>query len=153
MKNEKSLNVLVVEDNKLNAEVLSKFIKTNAKVDNIEVQTLQEVDRVTDEIKRNEVKPHMVILSEPSQGKIKFTSEIPARISQIKKVSPASQVVVLSTPNKMEAILETFRSGAFDVVVKDEHASKNVVNSIHRFLNSQDENTAFKKQRELATAH
>ena len=153
MKNEKSLNVLVVEDDKLNAEILRKFIKSNVKVSDIEVQTIHNADSILDEIKKSEMKPHVVILSEPSLGKIKFASEIPSRINQIKKVNPLSEVIVLATPDKVVQVIDTFRSGAFDVVLKDEHTEKNVVNSLHRYLNRQDENIAVKKQTALVNAH
>lgn len=153
MKNEKSLNVLVVEGNKLNGEVLSKFIKSNAKVDSMEVQTINEVDGVLDEIKRNDVKTHMVILSEPEHSKSKFADEVQSCINQIKKVSPESKVVVLSTPTKVEGAIEFFRSGAYDVVLKDQHASKNVVNSINRFEKRREEKWAGKKQSELSNTY
>jgi len=153
MKNEKSLNVLLVEDDKMNAEVLKKFIKSNAKVDELEVQTINEVDRVLTEIQKSELKPQVIILSEPANGKIKFANEVPSRINQIKKLIPASEVIVLSTPNKVETVIDTFRSGAYDVVLKDEHTSKNVVNSIHRFLTGREEKSAAKKQKELSTTY
>ena len=153
MKNESKLNVLVVEDNKLNGEVLSKYIKANVDVEEMEVQTIHQAERLLDEIKVKEVKPHIVILSEPAQDKIKFTDEIPSRIKQIKKVSPASEVIILSTPNKVETILENFRAGAFDVVVKDEHGSKNITKSIQRFFNNQTEKVLVGKQREHVTTY
>src|SRR5580765_2832543 len=114
MKNEKNLNVLLVEDDKMNAEILKKFIKTNAKVDGLEVQTINEVDRVLSEIQKSDVKPHVIILSEPTHCKIKFGNEVPSRIHQIKKLIPSSEVIVLTTPNKVEAVIDTFRSGAYD---------------------------------------
>ena len=62
-------------------------------------------------------------------------------------------MIVLATPDKVVQVIDTFRSGAFDVVIKDEHTEKNVVNSLHRYLNRQDENIAVKKQTALVNAH
>lgn len=153
MKNVKSLNVLVVEGDKLNAEALRKFIKVNARIEELSLEIIHEADRFLDEIKKKAVKPHFVILSEPVHGKIKFATEVPSRINEIKKISPASKIIVLSTFNNVETVIETFRSGAYDVVLKEKHASKNVVNSINRFLNSQEEETDDKKQRELVASN
>lgn len=138
MKNENNFTILLIEKDQLIIELIKKYIISHTKIQSLSIESISDPDHVFNIFKKHHSKPNLIILSEPVQH-IQFSKEIPSRIQQIKKVSPDTEVLIISNPLNVEQVLYTFRSGAFDLIIKDEHTNKNILNAIHRlYLRQQD---------------
>jgi Response regulator containing CheY-like receiver, AAA-type ATPase, and DNA-binding domains len=122
MSHEKSI-VFIVEDDAAFNKLISAYIKTKAEY---EVYSFLSGEECLEKINR---KPDVVLMDYD----LPFRDGIEV-MSVFKKKSPASIFIFLSGQTNVKVAVEALKEGAFDYIVKDNHAKENALNKIDQAL-------------------
>ncbi len=122
MSHEKSI-VFIVEDDAAFNKLISSYIKTKTEY---EVYSFLSGEECLEKINR---KPDVVLMDYD----LPFRDGIEV-MSVFKKKSPASIFIFLSGQTNVKVAVEALKEGAFDYIVKDNHAKENALNKIDQAL-------------------
>ena len=120
--NTQAINVFIVDENRqmdkgLKQTLADKFGKS------LKISTFQRAESC---LKRVDKNTHFAIL-------VSFVEAVRknAMLKTIKMINPETEVVILSHNDNIETIIESFRAGATDYIIKDSNANRNVVADIY----------------------
>lgn len=119
------LNLFIVDDNKSMVMAL-KFYLSNRFGTSLNISTFDDGESCLEEV---DEKTNIVILDYFMEGKNGL--EV---LKAIKKINPKTEVIMLSCNEDMGLVIETFRNGATDYIVKAPSAWKTLTNLIERII-------------------
>lgn len=137
MKNEKIINLFIIEDNALYATALKQFLQTN--LENftyaVSITEFKTSESCTEALNKNKhIKPDIIILDYFLNNQSTEAMNGLNAMFHLKIFHPEVEVIFLSSQDKMEVAVESLRTGAFDYIVKDEFAFQNVLSSVRECL-------------------
>ncbi|MFM9007694.1 MAG: response regulator [Bacteroidota bacterium] len=121
-KTKKARVIFVIEDNLLQQELLSDYIKSRYKVD---VHSFSNGD---DALNKLDLNPDLVFLDynlELGGGTIPTGVQV---LKQIKSRNPNTPVVMLTLQDQLSICIDCMKHGAYDYIVKGENAFKRMEN-------------------------
>ena len=133
MKNEKIINLFIVEDDIIYATALKQFLQTNLKNFNynISIQEFKTGESCIGWLDcYNSIKPDIIILDYFLNSRLTHAMNGVDALSQIKIYFPEVKIILHSGQQKMEVAVQALKAGAFDYVVKNEFGFMNVLNAI-----------------------
>ena len=136
MKNEKIINLHIIEDNALYAAALKQFLESNLENFNyaVSITLFKTSEGCIEALNRSKIKPDIIILDYFLNSQFNDAMNGLNALFHLKVFNSEVEVIFLSGQDKMEITVESLRTGAFDYIVKDEFAFQNVLSSVQECL-------------------
>ncbi len=125
--------VFLVDDDSMFIQALRKALSDNMKLDIVCFQTGEDCLK---SINMQENIPDVVVLDYYLDTGIASAMNGIAVLKKIKRTSPDTEVIMLSSQDNMNVTLATLKNGAYDYVIKGESAFLKVENLIMHITNS-----------------
>ncbi len=129
----KKFKIFLVDDDRMFLQALGKALSDNKKLDLIYFHTGEECLKSINEKRQA---PDVVVLDYYLDSGIASAMNGVAVLKKIKKISPDTEVIMLSSQDNMNITLATLKNGAYDYVIKGESAFLKVENLILHITNS-----------------
>jgi two-component system, OmpR family, response regulator len=122
--------IFIVDDDPMHADMLKDHL---GKMSNFSIQTFSTGE---DALKNMHLKPNIIFLDYYLNSIVKEAEDGLEILQQIKKISPQTEVVMLSGQDKIEVAVDIMKYGAFDYITKGESAfyrAEKAVFNIYRY--------------------
>jgi two-component system response regulator AtoC len=119
------LNLFIVDDNKLMVSTLKQYLQNRFGL-GIQISTFYDGDSC---LKKVDKDTHIVILDYFMEGKNGLET-----LKSIKSINPKTEVIMLSGNEDMALVIDSFRAGANDYVVKGSGAWKKISKVISHII-------------------
>jgi DNA-binding NarL/FixJ family response regulator len=135
MKNQpqKQINIIIIADNPLFAEMLKKTMVTGLK-ENAAVLTMSSADAFFHEIESARIDADAIVLDYELNEKPNEAQSCKNVIDKIKRLSPETPIIVISDEKHMELAAKTLQYGANEYVIKDKFAFSHITNAVNSVL-------------------
>jgi DNA-binding NarL/FixJ family response regulator len=134
MESSKKLEVAILADNPLFAEMLKKTIVQGIE-EKVMVDTLNSTSTFFKELESNYISPDVIVLDYELHKKEGEELGCKSVIDHIKRVSPETPIVVISTGENMPEAARALEYGANEYVTKDKFAFSHITNAVKDCLN------------------
>lgn len=130
----KQVNIFIVDDNKIFSLVLKAYIETTFKNMFTRIYSFETGEKCMESF--FQVLPELVILDYDLNSTSANAANGLQFLEKIKKINPGSSVIMLTSNDNIETVLESFHHGASDYVVKTESPFKKINKSISKIFSS-----------------
>lgn len=125
--------IFLVDDDHMFIKILRKALSGNAQLDILCFNTGEECLK---NIQEKQNKPDVVVLDYYLDTGVVTAMNGVDVLKKIKKSSPDTEVIMLSSQDNMDVTLSTLKNGAYDYVIKGESSFLKVENLIRHITNS-----------------
>lgn len=135
-------SIFIVDDDPIQLDMLQDHLKKQSNYDIIAFSTGEDC------LKNMHLKPNIVFLDYYLNSVVKDAMDGLDVLQEIKKVSPETDVVMLSGQDKIDVAVEVMKYGAFDYIVKGESAfyrAEKAVFNIYRYSKLKKNAATYKK--------
>src|SRR5438093_13703074 len=125
--------IYIVEDDRMYRQMLNDHIRH---MSDFEVKDFSTGEECINHIKANNQKPDIVFLDYFLNSVVKDAIDGLDVLTELKKISPHTDVVMLSGQDKITVAVDVMKYGAFDYIVKGERAfyrAEKEVYNIYRY--------------------
>jgi DNA-binding NarL/FixJ family response regulator len=150
MNKNKKTNIFIVEDNKLFSLALKSDIETAFKKESIQINEFETGEACMSKFK--EVKPQIVILDYHLNSKVPNAADGIEILDMIKKESPSTNVIILTSDDHLDIALKSFHHGASDYVVKTETKFRKINYSLANLFNVLEAKSEARKYKKFLIA-
>ena|ERR1035437_9912839 len=119
------LNLFIVDDNKLMVTTLKQFLQSRFGLD-VRISTFTDGESCLEKVDKE---THIVILDYFMKGKNGLET-----LKSIKAINPKTEVIMLSNNEDMALVIESFRAGAKEYVIKGTGAWKKITKVVNYII-------------------
>lgn len=127
----KKIKLFLVDDDPLYLKALEMSISANAKVDSLVINSFQTGEACLQQMKQ---KPNIVILDYFLNSKVPYAWDGATILKQIKKISPATKVIMVSAQDSLKVAIDCMENGAYDYISKTQTALVRINNVIGNII-------------------
>jgi two-component system, OmpR family, response regulator len=126
MKTPYDLSIALVDDNRMYLKSLEQHL--HQKLSNTKISTFLNGEECLKNVQMEH--PDIIVLDYYLNGRSPFAKNGIEIMEEIKKIDPATKVIMISGQNKIDLAMETMKHGAFDYIIKNNNAFSHTQNAI-----------------------
>ena len=134
----KRISVFLVDDDPLYLKALELSISSH--MDSVNIQSFQTGEACLHQMKN---KPVIVILDYQLNSEIPYAWNGMSILKQIKKISPKTKVIMLSSQDSLKVAIDCMNNGAYDYISKTQTALIRINNIIDNIAGNLEVNSVF----------
>lgn len=137
--------IYIVEDDAFQRQMLMDHL---SKMSHYQIKEFGTGEECITHLKSTNEKPGIIFLDYYLNGVVKDAMDGMDALTEIKEITPTSDVVMLSSQDKIEVAVDVMKYGAFDYIVKGESAfyrAEKAIFNIYRFHKMKGDAELYKK--------
>ena len=141
----KKTSIYIVEDDPMHRQMLHDHLE---KMSDFQIRDFGTGEECIKEINSNKTKPDIIFLDYYLNSVVKDAMDGLDALVEIKKISPHTDVVMLSGQDKIQVAVEVMKYGSFDYIVKGESAfyrAEKAVYNIYRYSKLRKDASVYKR--------